>query len=160
MAALRGDGPGTRLHLGGPAEARLEPAGHGRVKRSRRGRLGGHAAIVASAAAARTAPRDFGRRRSRAAAAPDRPIIEYYAPWTNGEMLRNILRMKPRALILHLLLGAQARADAALGVRELLGAGALFGHAPNSMRVALARAVSAGWLVAPRRGAYALGPMA
>ncbi len=75
-------------------------------------------------------------------------------------MLRNILRMKPRALILHLLLGAQARADAALGVRELLGAGALFGHAPNSMRVALARAVSAGWLVAPRRGAYALGPMA
>lgn len=69
-------------------------------------------------------------------------------------------RMKPRALVLHLLLGAQARADAALGVRELLGAGALFGHAPNSMRVALARAVAAGWLVAPRRGVYALGPMA
>ena len=68
--------------------------------------------------------------------------------------------MKPRALILHLLLGAQARADAALGVRELLGAGALFGHAPNTIRVALARAVAGGWLVAPRRGAYALGPMA
>lgn len=66
----------------------------------------------------------------------------------------------PRALILRLLLGAGAQGDGALGVRELLASCALFDLPENSVRVALARAVAAGLLVAPRRGAYALGPKA
>jgi phenylacetic acid degradation operon negative regulatory protein len=66
----------------------------------------------------------------------------------------------PRALVLRLLLGAEAQGDDALGVRELLAACALFGLAGNRVRVALARAVAAGLLVTPRRGAYALGPQA
>jgi phenylacetic acid degradation operon negative regulatory protein len=66
----------------------------------------------------------------------------------------------PRALILRLVLGAEAQGDGALGVRELLAACALFGLAENRVRVALARAAAAGLLVAPRRGAYALGPQA
>lgn len=66
----------------------------------------------------------------------------------------------PRALILRLLLGAETQGDGALEVRELLAACALFGLTANTVRVALARAVAAGLLVAPRRGAYALGPKA
>lgn len=66
----------------------------------------------------------------------------------------------PRSLILSLMLGSEARGDAALGVRELLAACELFGLPQNSVRVALARAVAAGLMVAPRRGAYALGPQA
>lgn len=66
----------------------------------------------------------------------------------------------PRSLILSLLLGAQARGSAALAVRELLAACAVFGLEENSTRVALARGVAAGLLVAPERGCYALGPAA
>ena len=66
----------------------------------------------------------------------------------------------PRSLILSLILGAEARGDGALDVRELLAACDLFGLPQNSVRVALARAVAAGLLVAPRRGSYALGPQA
>lgn len=66
----------------------------------------------------------------------------------------------PRALILNLLLGARTRGDGALGVRELLAACAVFGLPENSVRVALARAVASGLLVAPRRGHYALGAQA
>lgn len=65
-----------------------------------------------------------------------------------------------RALVLNLLLGAEVRGEAELGVRELLAACALFGLPENTVRVALARAVAAGLLVTPRRGTYALGPAA
>ncbi|HNJ83751.1 MAG TPA: PaaX family transcriptional regulator C-terminal domain-containing protein, partial [Piscinibacter sp.] len=44
----------------------------------------------------------------------------------------------------------------ALGVRELIAACALFELPENNVRVALARAVAAGQLATPRRGAYAL----
>ena len=50
-----------------------------------------------------------------------------------------------RALILRLVLGAEAHGDAALGVRELLSACALFGPPGNSVRE-LARAVAVGLL--------------
>lgn len=66
----------------------------------------------------------------------------------------------PRLIILSLMLGIEARGDTELGVRELLAAAALFALPENAVRVALARAVSAGLLVAPRRGSYALGPQA
>lgn len=66
----------------------------------------------------------------------------------------------PRSLILSLMLGAEARGDTVLSVRELLAACALFSLPENAVRVALARAVAAGLLVAPRRGCYALGPQA
>lgn len=66
----------------------------------------------------------------------------------------------PRALILNLLLGAEARGAGALAVRELLAACALFGLPDNSVRVALTRGVAAGLLATPRRGHYALGPQA
>jgi len=66
----------------------------------------------------------------------------------------------PRSLVLNLMLGTEARGGAPLGVRELLAACAVFGVAGNSVRVALARGVAAGLLVAPRRGVYALGPRA
>jgi phenylacetic acid degradation operon negative regulatory protein len=66
----------------------------------------------------------------------------------------------PRALVLRLVLGAETQGDGMLGVRELLASCALFGLAANRVRVALARAVASGLLVAPRRGAYALGPAA
>jgi phenylacetic acid degradation operon negative regulatory protein len=66
----------------------------------------------------------------------------------------------PRALVLNLLLGAEARGDAGLSARELLAACAAFGVAGNSVRVALARGVAAGLLTAPQRGHYALGPQA
>lgn len=62
----------------------------------------------------------------------------------------------PRSLVLSLILGAEARGDAALGVRELIAACALFDLPENNVRVALARAVAAGQLTTPRRGAYAL----
>lgn len=62
----------------------------------------------------------------------------------------------PRSLVLSLILGAEARGDAALGVRELIAACALFDLPENNVRVALARAVAAGQLATPRRGAYAL----
>lgn len=62
----------------------------------------------------------------------------------------------PRSLVLSLILGAEARGDAALGVRELIAACALFELPENNVRVALARAVAAGQLTTPRRGAYAL----
>lgn len=62
----------------------------------------------------------------------------------------------PRSLVLSLILGAEARGDAALGVRELISACALFELPENNVRVALARAVAAGQLATPRRGAYAL----
>ncbi|MEW6706198.1 MAG: PaaX family transcriptional regulator C-terminal domain-containing protein [Pseudomonadota bacterium] len=65
-----------------------------------------------------------------------------------------------RSLILNLVLGSEARGQPELGVRELLRACALFELPENSVRVALARAVAAGLLVAPRRGCYALGPQA
>lgn len=61
-----------------------------------------------------------------------------------------------RSLVLSLILGAEARGDAALGVRELIAACALFELPENNVRVALARAVAAGQLTTPRRGAYAL----
>ena len=70
------------------------------------------------------------------------------------------MSVNPRALLLRLVLGAEGQGDAALGVRELLSACALFGLPENSVRVALARAVAAGLLVAPQRGMYALGPAA
>jgi phenylacetic acid degradation operon negative regulatory protein len=70
------------------------------------------------------------------------------------------MSIDPRALILRLVLGAEGHGDQPLGVRELLSACALFGVAENRVRVALARAVAAGLLVAPRRGAYVLGPAA
>lgn len=70
------------------------------------------------------------------------------------------MTLTPRQLVLSLMLGAEARGDTALGVRELLAACALFGISDNSARVALARAVAAGLLVAPLRGHYALGPQA
>lgn len=66
----------------------------------------------------------------------------------------------PRSLVLNLLLGAEARGDATLSARELLAACAAFGVAGNPVRVALARGVAAGLLVAPGRGRYALGPQA
>lgn len=66
----------------------------------------------------------------------------------------------PRSLILSLLLGAESRGDAELGVRELLAACALFGLQENAVRVALARGVTAGLLQASRRGCYVLGPEA
>ena len=66
----------------------------------------------------------------------------------------------PRALLLRLVLGAGSQGDGTLGVRELLASCALFELPANSVRVALARAVAAGLLVAPRRGSYALGPKA
>lgn len=62
----------------------------------------------------------------------------------------------PRSLVLNLILGAESRGDAALGVRELIAACALFDLPENNVRVALARAVAAGQLSTPRRGAYAL----
>ena len=58
----------------------------------------------------------------------------------------------PRSLVLSLILGAEARGDAALGVRELIAACALFELPENNVRVALARAVAAGQLATPRRG--------
>lgn len=70
------------------------------------------------------------------------------------------MAINPRALILRLVLGAEGHGDAALGVRELLSACALFGLPENSVRVALARAVAAGLLVTPRRAVYVLGPAA
>ncbi|MFZ5550821.1 MAG: PaaX family transcriptional regulator C-terminal domain-containing protein [Pseudomonadota bacterium] len=70
------------------------------------------------------------------------------------------MTLAPRQLILSLMLGAEARGDLAMNVRELLAACALFGISGNSARVALARAVAAGLLVAPQRGHYALGPQA
>ncbi len=66
----------------------------------------------------------------------------------------------PRSLILSLLLGAESRGDGELGVRELLAACSLFGLQENAVRVALARAVTAGLLQAARRGCYGLGPAA
>jgi len=66
----------------------------------------------------------------------------------------------PRSLVLSLYLGAEARGDAALGVRELIAACALFELPENNVRVALARAVAAGQLATPRRGAYALSAQA
>lgn len=66
----------------------------------------------------------------------------------------------PRSLILNLLLGADARRDDGLSVREILAACAVFGLPENAVRVALARAVAAELLVAPRRGHYRLGPEA
>ncbi len=48
----------------------------------------------------------------------------------------------PRSLVLSLILGAEARGDAALGVRELIAACALFDLPENNVRVALARAVA------------------
>ncbi len=66
----------------------------------------------------------------------------------------------PRSLILSLLLGAQSRGDPVLSVRELLAACALFDLPANAVRVALARAVTAGLLATPRRGCYTLGPEA
>ncbi len=70
------------------------------------------------------------------------------------------MTIPPRALILRLVLGVESHGDPALGVRELLSACALFGLPENRVRVALARAVAAGLLVAPRRAVYALGPAA
>lgn len=66
----------------------------------------------------------------------------------------------PRSLILNLMLGAESRGHAVLGARELLAACALFDVPESTVRVALARAVSAGLLQAPQRGSYALGPQA
>lgn len=66
----------------------------------------------------------------------------------------------PRSLILSLMLGAETRGSTELSVRELLAACALFGLPGNTVRVALARAVTAGLLATPRRGCYALGPEA
>jgi phenylacetic acid degradation operon negative regulatory protein len=66
----------------------------------------------------------------------------------------------PRALILSLLVGTEARGSAALSVRELLAACAVFGLEANSVRVALTRGVAAGLLATPQRGVYALGPQA
>ena len=70
------------------------------------------------------------------------------------------MAINPRALILRLVLGTEDHGDAALGVRELLAACALFGVPENGVRVALARAVAAGLLAAPRRGVYELGAAA
>jgi phenylacetic acid degradation operon negative regulatory protein len=66
----------------------------------------------------------------------------------------------PRSLILRLLLGTESHGDGTLSVRDLLAACALFDMPASSVRVALARGVAAGLLVAPRRGVYALGPQA
>jgi phenylacetic acid degradation operon negative regulatory protein len=66
----------------------------------------------------------------------------------------------PRSLILNLMLGAEARGRAVMSVRELLAACGAFGLPGNSVRVALARAVAAGLLVAEQRGHYVLGPAA
>jgi phenylacetic acid degradation operon negative regulatory protein len=63
----------------------------------------------------------------------------------------------PRALILALMLGTEARGSTQLSVRELLAACALFSLPENTVRVALARAMTAGLLTTPRRGCYALG---
>ena len=71
-----------------------------------------------------------------------------------------LMNADPRSLVLTLLLGAEARGDGTLSVRELLAACALFGHAGNAVRVAIARATATGLLVAPRRGWYALGDRA
>ena len=70
------------------------------------------------------------------------------------------MSIQPRPLLLRLVLGAEAGGGEPLGVRELLSACALFGLPENSVRVALARAVAAGLLVAPQRGVYVLGPAA
>lgn len=70
------------------------------------------------------------------------------------------MAVNARALILRLVLGAESHSDSPLGARELLASCALFGLPGSRVRVALARAVSAGLLVAPQRGAYALGPAA
>lgn len=63
--------------------------------------------------------------------------------------------VSPRHLVLNLLLGAGGQA---LGAREAVAAGALFGFQDNSVRVALARLSAAGLIVSTARGAYALGP--
>lgn len=68
--------------------------------------------------------------------------------------------LTPRQLVLGLMLGAEEQRGRTLGVRELLAACGLFGITENGARVALARAVAAGLLVAPERGRYALGPRA
>lgn len=66
----------------------------------------------------------------------------------------------PKTFILSLMLGAEARGDTQLGVRELLAACALFNIPVNAVRVALARAVSSGLLITPTRGCYSLGTSA
>ncbi|MEK8052754.1 PaaX family transcriptional regulator C-terminal domain-containing protein [Ideonella sp. DXS22W] len=66
----------------------------------------------------------------------------------------------PRSLILNLLVGTESRGGEPLSVRELLAACAVFGLEGNAVRVALARGVAAGLLMATRRGVYALGPQA
>lgn len=66
----------------------------------------------------------------------------------------------PKNFILSLMLGAEARGDTELGVRELLAACALFNIPENAVRVALARAVSSGLLLTPTRGCYTLGASA
>jgi DNA-binding transcriptional regulator PaaX len=63
------------------------------------------------------------------------------------------MSIPPRTLILRRVLGAEGQGDGALQARELLPACARFGLPENRVRFALARAVAAGLLVAPRRGA-------
>lgn len=65
-----------------------------------------------------------------------------------------------RSLVVTLVLGAEGGPGPTLSVRELIESAALFGHAENAVRVAVARATAAGLLVAPSRGLYALGPAA
>ena len=62
------------------------------------------------------------------------------------------MRLHARSLILGLLLGSESQGRDGLGVSELLPSCALFGASANGVRVALARGVSAGLLVSPRRG--------
>jgi len=100
---------------------------------------------------------------SRAAPGTDSPAtLQNYI--NRQELPRNVIygpmSPTPRSLILNLLLGARTRGDGGLGARELLAACSVFGLPENSVRVALARAVAAGLLVAPLRGRYALGPKA
>jgi phenylacetic acid degradation operon negative regulatory protein len=66
----------------------------------------------------------------------------------------------PRTVSLSLMLGAEARGNAELSVRQLLAACALFSLPENAVRVALARAVAADLLTTPRRGYYTLGAKA
>src|ERR1051326_5516464 len=61
----------------------------------------------------------------------------------------------PRHLILKLLL-----AEDVLSARDAVSACSLFGVRENSVRVALARLVASGMLVAEERGRYRLGPNA
>jgi phenylacetic acid degradation operon negative regulatory protein len=67
------------------------------------------------------------------------------------------MELRPRSLILNVLLAAGSRGQA---VREVIGSCALFGMRENSVRVALVRLAADGLVEVTARGRYRLGPRA